>query len=163
MGDAPRLEPLAGAGAGRRLSEPRRTFVELLEFDGEDLRGRPLTARKEVLARLLRGAPAGIALNAHYEAGGAIVYKHACALAARAFIEAPRLALPLPRQGSQSTSPARSESSLSRYCRPPLLWSRRGGFHRIRHYGLFANGNRAAISRGRASYLPCRLAPNNPR
>jgi ATP-dependent DNA ligase len=42
-------------------------FVELLEFDGEDLRGRPLTARKEVLARLLRGVPAGIILNAHYE------------------------------------------------------------------------------------------------
>jgi len=60
------------------LSEPRRTFVE--EFDGEDLREPPLTAREEVLARLLRGAPAGIALNAHYEAGGAIVYKHACAL-----------------------------------------------------------------------------------
>ena len=50
------------------LSEPRRTFVELLEFDGEDLRGRPLTARREVLAWLLRGAPAGIALNAHNEA-----------------------------------------------------------------------------------------------
>jgi hypothetical protein len=32
------------------LSEPRRTFVQLLEFDGEDLRGSPLTARKEVLA-----------------------------------------------------------------------------------------------------------------
>jgi hypothetical protein len=48
------------------LSEPRRTFVELLEFDGEDLREPPLTAREEVLARLLRGAPAGIALNAHY-------------------------------------------------------------------------------------------------
>ena len=28
------------------LSEPRRTFVELLEFDGEDLRRRPLTAKR---------------------------------------------------------------------------------------------------------------------
>ena len=62
------------------LSEPRRTFVELLEFDGEDLSRRPLTARKEALAQILRGAPAGIAVNAHYEADGAIVYKHACAL-----------------------------------------------------------------------------------
>jgi ATP-dependent DNA ligase len=38
------------------LSEPRRTFVQLLEFDGEDLRGSPLTARKAVLAWLLRGS-----------------------------------------------------------------------------------------------------------
>jgi hypothetical protein len=45
------------------LSEPRRTFVQLLEFDGEDLRGSPLTARKEVLAWLLRGWSAGIALR----------------------------------------------------------------------------------------------------
>jgi bifunctional non-homologous end joining protein LigD len=29
---------------------------------------------------LLRGAEAGIALNAHYEAEGAVVYKHACSL-----------------------------------------------------------------------------------
>jgi Putative transposase len=29
------------------------------------------------------------------------------------------------------------------------------GLHRIRHYGLFANGNRAATSRGRASCSPC--------
>jgi bifunctional non-homologous end joining protein LigD len=56
------------------------TFVEILEFDGEDLREPPLTEREEVLAWLLRGAPAGIALNAHYEADGAIIYKHACAL-----------------------------------------------------------------------------------
>jgi ATP-dependent DNA ligase len=53
---------------GRMLDGVLSTyFVELLEFDGEDLRGRPLTARKEVLARLPRGMPAGIILNAHYE------------------------------------------------------------------------------------------------
>ena len=32
------------------------------------------------------------------------------------------------------------------------------GFHRIRHYGLFANGNRAANIHGHASCSPCRLA-----
>jgi bifunctional non-homologous end joining protein LigD len=53
---------------------------DLLELNGEDLRRQPLEARKRALARLLRGTEAGIALNAHYEAEGAIVYQHACAL-----------------------------------------------------------------------------------
>ena len=53
---------------------------DLLELNGEDLRRQPIEARKRALARLLRGAEAGIALNAHYEAEGAIVYRQACAL-----------------------------------------------------------------------------------
>ena len=53
---------------------------DLLELDGEDLRRQPLETRKAALARLLGGAPVGLALNAHYEAEGAIVYQHACAL-----------------------------------------------------------------------------------
>ena len=53
---------------------------DLLELDSEDLRRQPLEARKAALARLLRGAEVGIALNTHYEAEGAIVYKHACLL-----------------------------------------------------------------------------------
>jgi hypothetical protein len=41
---------------------------------------------KPVLARLLRGAPAGVALNAHYEAAGAIVYQHACVLGCESIV-----------------------------------------------------------------------------
>jgi bifunctional non-homologous end joining protein LigD len=59
---------------------------DLLELGGEDLRRRPLVARKAVLARLLRGAPAGVALNAHYEADGAIVYQHACVLGCESIV-----------------------------------------------------------------------------
>src|SRR5262245_37635999 len=53
---------------------------DVLELDGNDLRRQPLETRKKVLSRLLRDAPAGVAVNAHYEAEGAAVYKHACAL-----------------------------------------------------------------------------------
>jgi hypothetical protein len=83
----PPWSTLQGRMVDGLLSEPRRTFVQLLEFDGEDLRGSPLTARKEVLAWLPGGWSAGIALNAHYEAEGAIVYP-ACS-AARHRVEAP--------------------------------------------------------------------------
>jgi bifunctional non-homologous end joining protein LigD len=67
---------------------------DLLELDGEDLRRQPLEARKAALARLLRGAEAGIALNAHYEAEGAIVYKHACSLGCEGIVSKRRLAVP---------------------------------------------------------------------
>jgi bifunctional non-homologous end joining protein LigD len=53
---------------------------DLIELDGEDLRGSPIEDRKRTLAELLRKKSDGIALNAHYEGDGAIVYKHACAL-----------------------------------------------------------------------------------
>jgi hypothetical protein len=59
---APPLPPawstLQGPMLDALLSEPRRTFVELLEFDGEDMRGRPLTfpiATERALVPLLRG------------------------------------------------------------------------------------------------------------
>lgn len=53
---------------------------DVLELDGEDLRGKPLEERKGTLAKLLRHPPAGVALNEHYDGEGAIIYKHACAL-----------------------------------------------------------------------------------
>ena len=53
---------------------------DLIELDGEDLRGRPLEHRKSTLADLLRGVRDGIAFNRHYEGDGAAIYKHACAL-----------------------------------------------------------------------------------
>lgn len=53
---------------------------DLLELDGEDLRRQPIEARKQRLAKLLRGAHSTIVLNQHYEGDGAIVFEHACRL-----------------------------------------------------------------------------------
>ena len=53
---------------------------DLLELDGEDLRREPIEARKQALAKLLRGAHSSIVLNEHFDGDGAVVYKHACAL-----------------------------------------------------------------------------------
>ena len=53
---------------------------DLLEMDGGDLRREPIEARKQALAKLLRGAHSGIVMNEHFEGDGAIIYKHACAL-----------------------------------------------------------------------------------
>jgi bifunctional non-homologous end joining protein LigD len=53
---------------------------DLIELDGEDLRGARLENRKRTLAGLLRGTDDGIAFNKHFEGDGAIVFRHACAL-----------------------------------------------------------------------------------
>ena len=53
---------------------------DLIELDGEDLRRMPIETRKLTLKSLLRGKHAGILFNAHFIAGGAIVYRQACAL-----------------------------------------------------------------------------------
>ncbi len=53
---------------------------DLLEMDGQDLRGTPIEERKRTLAKLLRKAPAGLAYNEHYTGDGATIFKHACAL-----------------------------------------------------------------------------------
>jgi ATP-dependent DNA ligase len=52
---------------------------DLLELDGQDMRRAPLEERKAVLAKLLHRTSGGIVYNEHYEADGAIIYKHACA------------------------------------------------------------------------------------
>jgi bifunctional non-homologous end joining protein LigD len=51
---------------------------DLLELDGTDLRPMPLVDRKTRLARLLRRPPAGLELNAHTDADGALVFAQAC-------------------------------------------------------------------------------------
>jgi bifunctional non-homologous end joining protein LigD len=53
---------------------------DLIELNGEDLRGLPIERRKHMLGKLLRGTPSAIVLNEHYEADGAIVFRKACAL-----------------------------------------------------------------------------------
>jgi bifunctional non-homologous end joining protein LigD len=53
---------------------------DLIELDGDDLRGAPLELRKRALAKLLRQKRDGLVLNAHYDGNGAAIYKHACTL-----------------------------------------------------------------------------------
>jgi bifunctional non-homologous end joining protein LigD len=53
---------------------------DLIELDGEDLRGARLENRKRTLAGLLHGTDDGIAFNKHFDGDGAIVFRHACTL-----------------------------------------------------------------------------------
>jgi bifunctional non-homologous end joining protein LigD len=53
---------------------------DLIEHDGEDLRGWPFLDRMNALARLLRGIKAGILLNEHVAEDGPTVFAHACRL-----------------------------------------------------------------------------------
>ena len=64
---------------------PRHAGAELcafdmLELDGEDLRGVRIEESKRTLARLLGRFQPGIVVNEYFEGDGAIIYKHACAL-----------------------------------------------------------------------------------
>jgi bifunctional non-homologous end joining protein LigD len=53
---------------------------DLLELDGQNLRGEPLVRRKVLLARLLARARAGLQVNDHLAAAGDVVFRHACQL-----------------------------------------------------------------------------------
>lgn len=57
---------------------------DLLHLDGHDLTALTLSARKDLLARLLAGAPAPeggpLRYSAHFEDDGALVLRHACRL-----------------------------------------------------------------------------------
>jgi bifunctional non-homologous end joining protein LigD len=70
--------------------EAARTAIlyafDLIELDGDDLRGRPFLERKATLARLLRNTKAGILLNEHIAEDGATVFAHACRLGAEGIV-----------------------------------------------------------------------------
>jgi ATP-dependent DNA ligase len=51
---------------------------DLLELDGDDLRGTPLGDRKKRLAKLLGGRRLGIVLSDHTDDDGATIFRHAC-------------------------------------------------------------------------------------
>ena len=53
---------------------------DLLEFEGEDWRPRPLDERKAKLQKMLAMAPAGIHFNEHLDGDGAAIFAHACKL-----------------------------------------------------------------------------------
>lgn len=51
---------------------------DLLALDGEDLRELPLSERKEILKKLLQGAPGNIQFSAHVEGNGKEAFAAAC-------------------------------------------------------------------------------------
>jgi bifunctional non-homologous end joining protein LigD len=65
----------------RRKREGRHAFLyafDLLELNGNDLRGEPFEVRKATLASVLRGCPPGLRLNEHLAHPGDVVFRHAC-------------------------------------------------------------------------------------
>jgi bifunctional non-homologous end joining protein LigD len=62
------------------VREARLYAFDLLELDGEDLRGMPLGNRKKRLARLVGRRTLGIVLSTHTTDDGATIYRQACAM-----------------------------------------------------------------------------------
>jgi bifunctional non-homologous end joining protein LigD len=54
---------------------------DLLELNGENLRPLPLIVRRARLQGLLRAAPAVLRPSEYLEGDGALIFRHACALA----------------------------------------------------------------------------------
>jgi bifunctional non-homologous end joining protein LigD len=54
------------------------TAFDLLELDGEDLRGLPLSDRKKRLARLLGGRRLGVVLSDRTDDDGATIFRQEC-------------------------------------------------------------------------------------
>ena len=71
-------------GVLRRRRNEALAFLyafDLLELDGEDLRGEPIETRKTTLASVLRKSRPGVRLNEHMEHDcGLTVFQHACQL-----------------------------------------------------------------------------------
>jgi bifunctional non-homologous end joining protein LigD len=62
------------------VSEAMLYAFDLLELEGEDLRGLPLGDRKMRLARLLGGRRLGIVLSDHTDEDGATIFRQACVM-----------------------------------------------------------------------------------
>ena len=65
----------------RYRRDDRRVFLyafDLIELDGEDLRRKPIEARKAALAKLLQHTKAGLLVNEHIHEPGDVVFRHAC-------------------------------------------------------------------------------------
>src|ERR1700722_12985101 len=60
------------------VSEAMLYAFDLLELDGEDLRGMPLADRKKLLTRLLARRRLGIVLSEHTADDGATIFRQAC-------------------------------------------------------------------------------------
>jgi bifunctional non-homologous end joining protein LigD len=64
----------------RHSSDAVLVGFDLIELEGEDLRGSPIEYRKRQLSKLVRGPHAGIVLNEFFEGNGKILFEHACKL-----------------------------------------------------------------------------------
>jgi len=64
----------------RHSSDAVLIGFDLIELDGEDLRGSPIECRKRKLAKLVRGPHPGIVSNEFFEGEGEILFEHACKL-----------------------------------------------------------------------------------
>ena len=60
------------------VSDAMMYAFDLLQLDGEDLRGLPLGDRKKRLARLLGKRRLGIVLSEHTDEDGATIFRQAC-------------------------------------------------------------------------------------
>jgi bifunctional non-homologous end joining protein LigD len=60
------------------VTEAMLYAFDLLELDGEDIRGLPLIDRKMRLARLLGGRRLGIVLSDHTDEDGTTIFRQAC-------------------------------------------------------------------------------------
>jgi bifunctional non-homologous end joining protein LigD len=64
----------------RKVTDAMLYAFDLLELNGEDIRGLPLRERKVRLERLLSLSRTGIVFNEHTDQDGATVFQHACKL-----------------------------------------------------------------------------------
>ena len=71
---------LQAALSGKTLERLRYYAFDLLHLDGMDLRPKPLTERKALLQKVLKGAPAILAYSEHFTERGDKMLAHACSL-----------------------------------------------------------------------------------
>jgi len=93
-------------------------------------------------------------------------YTHRIAISNRRLVSADENGVTFKYKDYRIEGPARYKTmtlATDEFIRRFLIHVLPKGFHRIRHYGLLANGNRPKILRTRASCSPCRRAQNNPR
>jgi bifunctional non-homologous end joining protein LigD len=64
----------------RQYASAQLYAFDLLELDGEDLRGEPIEARKHALTRLLRKDRAGLLISQPIDAPADVAFKHICQL-----------------------------------------------------------------------------------
>ena len=76
--------------SGRRDRDVILYAFDLLELNGDDLRGEPLEVRKATLTSLLTKTRAGIRVNEHIEADGETVFRHACRLGCEGIVSKQR-------------------------------------------------------------------------
>jgi bifunctional non-homologous end joining protein LigD len=70
----------------RHSSDAVLIGFDLIELEGEDLRGSPIEYRKRKLAKLVRGPHPGIVLNEFFEGDGDILFEHACKLSCEGIV-----------------------------------------------------------------------------